>query len=114
VYVFPGGAEKDLNFRIADVKQLDFGESHMLVLKNDGRLYSWGAGTHGQLGIGAKGTSFEKEDLASSDLYLVWPLENVRVKQVSDNGRAQLGLKGSGIASDVLSGGSQAEALALT
>jgi hypothetical protein len=82
-----GGAHKDLNFRVADVKQLDFGESHLLVLKTDGRIFSWGAGAHGQLGIGAKGTAFQKEDLSSTDLYLVWPLENVRVKQVSPQPR---------------------------
>lgn len=34
-----GGASKDPNFKISDVKQMDFGESHALVLKRSGHVY---------------------------------------------------------------------------
>lgn len=42
---------------------------------------SWGVGSQGQLGIGAKGVPLLDPD-GGNDLYHVWPLEEVKVKQV--------------------------------
>jgi alpha-tubulin suppressor-like RCC1 family protein len=37
---------------ISDVVDISTGQSHTVALKSDGKLYSWGANTNGQLGDG--------------------------------------------------------------
>lgn len=32
---------------LSNIKQVDFGETHAVILKNDGSLYSWGSSTNG-------------------------------------------------------------------
>jgi hypothetical protein len=78
-----GTPSGSLNFKITDVKQIDFGESHLLVLKGDGEVYSWGTGTLGQLGTGARGWGLKGN---GNDLYHVWPLANRMIVQVSCGG----------------------------
>lgn len=83
--MYPGeslerSSSQDKN-KISGVRQLDFGVGHMLVLKEDGKVYSTGQGTEGQLGLGAVGITMERGDW--SQLYHVWPLEGTKMRQIS-------------------------------
>ncbi len=41
-----------MEVNISDVVDISTGQSHTVALKSDGKLYSWGANTNGQLGDG--------------------------------------------------------------
>jgi len=76
------------------VKQVDFGGGHLLVLLQDGSVYSSGEGKEGQLGVGAKGMVMTKSGSSGSgsgssslpELVPVWPLKGIKVRNVSCGG----------------------------
>lgn len=89
---------------LSNVKAVSAGQSHILVLKNDGTVWAWGKNDMGQLGNGKKTGIFE---------YTNTPI-NIglnNVKAVSANGYQSMALKNDGT---VWTWGSIAGSLALT
>merc|ERR550534_1430788 len=54
------------------VIQIACGQNHSLALTNVGELYSWGCNSHGQLGIGMKGTPDKISSRDTNCIHCMW------------------------------------------
>lgn len=79
-----GGGARSVEFRLVRgalrgraVSAVAAGQEHSLALDADGRVYSWGRGNYGQLGLGPRETAWASEPRR------VEALEGVRVKAIA-------------------------------
>lgn len=65
---------------LKNIKQISSGYSHSVALSNDGKVYTWGANTAGQLGNGTKAnTNFAVEVLGLTNIVKVEACENITI-----------------------------------
>ncbi|XP_047573908.1 probable E3 ubiquitin-protein ligase HERC6 isoform X2 [Lutra lutra] len=76
---------------LTDIKiiQVSCGHHHSLALSEDGRLFSWGSNSHGQLGLG-------KECPSQASPQRVWSLDGIPLTQVAAGGAHSFALSLSG------------------
>jgi hypothetical protein len=69
------------------IKYISAGEGHALCIDNDGVLYSWGVGRHGQLGLGETGDQLAPTPISEwhSNMYNAPPLrkDELKIKHAS-------------------------------
>ena len=65
---------------LKDIKQISSGYSHSVALSNDGKVYTWGANNHGQLGNGTNNnTTFAVEVQGLKDIEKVEAYQNITI-----------------------------------
>ena len=68
-----------------NIIKISCGEAHSLALSNEGKVYSWGFGSNGQLGLGFCEDSFEPgEGLKNSMRYIPEKIEEINDEIISD------------------------------
>ena len=68
-----------------NIIKISCGEAHSLALSNDGKVYSWGFGSNGQLGLGFCEDSFEPgEGLKNSMRYSPERIEKIKDENICD------------------------------
>ena len=68
-----------------NIIRVSCGEAHSLVLTNEGKVYSWGFGSNGQLGLGFCEDSFEPgEGLKNSMRYIPEKIEEINNENIVD------------------------------
>ena len=68
-----------------NIIKISCGEAHSLALTNEGKVYSWGFGSNGQLGLGFCEDSFEPgEGLKNSMRYIPEEIEEIKKENIVD------------------------------